>query len=128
MDVIQQLIPWICVWVIESVIGIVFLIMIRYKDPIASKYRRNVVRIGLSIVAISTIIYLASNAVSFSEDRWHDDCVKIQNNQELVNKTKFVDCMSDKQEDLKMTMFVIGTVTTVLILIGNLMVELGHRR
>lgn len=126
MDLLSEIFLWasvivICLGVLAGVIIIIF-----SKGKIKKISLTPTSKFGLFLVIVGMFIYLLSNVGSFHVDETVNNCIDIRINQENANQTDPEKCFTKEQHDQKWIMFLIGIGTSVVIVIGTVLIEIGR--
>ena len=83
-------------------------------------------KLGLILVTFGTFTFLFANIDFFVIDDATTRCIAYSVVQEPINKDQLMKCSTDGH-DARMYMLIIGVTTGIIILFGNVTVELSHK-
>jgi hypothetical protein len=76
---------------------------------------------GILLVTGATFVYLFSYTIIFVLDDFTTICIVDRVAQEQMDKESLIRCVTDNHET-KLNMFVVGVITSLAIIIGNVLV------
>ncbi len=91
-----------------------------------NKMKINRSNAGILLVVFGTLFYLIPYTLLFVLDDYTSLCIVDRVAQEPINKDSLIKCVTDGH-DTKLLMFDIGVITSILIVIGNVLVSTNRK-